>query len=109
MLITDTGNEKLDTAYNNLSSRIDLCNDAEEFITFFYKTVKTEDKEIINKWLLKVLFVQIKYVQSNIKQKDKQELDELTKEFMQLCSLLNKEQKAKVESFVKNNLEKVKG
>ncbi len=65
MLIPNTGNDKLDRAYNNLSMHISAYNNFEEFYNYFQRIVKTDDKDVLNKWLLKVLYVQIKATNKN--------------------------------------------
>lgn len=65
MLIPNTGDEQLDRAYNNLGTHISAHNSFEEFYNYFQKIVKTDDKEVLNKWLLKVLYVQIKATNEN--------------------------------------------
>ncbi|AXH14356.1 hypothetical protein CP985_05700 [Malaciobacter mytili LMG 24559] len=93
MFTPNTGNDKLDRAYNNLSMHISAYNNFEEFYNYFQRIVKTDDKDVLNKWLLKVLFVQMKY--------NKHPFDELTE-------LVNNENAAKLKDWLDNELKKVR-
>jgi len=61
MLTPQTGNEKMDQAYMNMQTHVDSFEKFDEFFNYFEKIVKTDDKAVLSKWLLKVLFVQMKY------------------------------------------------
>ncbi len=55
-----TGDEKMDKAYQNLQVHITKCKSFDEFFQHFNYIVKTDNKEVLNTWLLKVLYVQMK-------------------------------------------------
>lgn len=103
LLNPNTGDERLDTAYKNFSIHASAFKSFEEFENYFNSIIKTDNAEYLNKWLLKVLFAHFKVEQNSTK------LDELTIEFIQMCSYLKAEEKTKVTAWVKANLEKVKG
>ncbi len=67
-----TGDEKMDKAYANLKKHIGKCKSFDEFLQHFNYIVKTDDAEVLNKWLLKVLFVSMK-----IESADKHDFDRL--------------------------------
>ena len=56
----NTGNEKMDEAYNRLSLYVESFEGFTQFYDYFFKIVRTDDKEVLNKWLLKVLYVNLK-------------------------------------------------
>lgn len=56
----ETGDKKMDEAYSNLKTHIDKCKTFDEFLQHFNYIVKTGDAEVLNKWLLKVLYVSMK-------------------------------------------------
>lgn len=61
LLTLNTGDKKMDEAYARIQSHVDKCKTFDDFFMHFNYIVKTDDKETLNKWLLKVLFVNIKY------------------------------------------------
>jgi len=68
LLRVNTGDEKLDKAYENFKIHVDKCKSFEEFLQHFNYIVKTDDAEVLKKWLLKVLFVSMK--QESVKKHD---------------------------------------
>lgn len=56
----NTGDKKMDEAYANLKVHIDRCKTFDEFVQHFNYIVKTKDTEVLNKWLLKVLYVNMR-------------------------------------------------
>ena len=56
----NTGDKKMDEAYSRLKTHIDKCKSFDEFLQHFNYIVKTDDAELLNKWLLKVLYVDMK-------------------------------------------------
>ncbi len=60
MLTPQTGNEKMDAAYQKMVVHISGFNSFEQFYNYFLKQITTDDKDKLNKWLLKVLFVNLK-------------------------------------------------
>ncbi len=65
----NTGNEKMDEAYNRLSLYVESFEGFIQFYDYFFKIVKTDDKEVLNKWLLKVLYVNLKQTPKPTKHK----------------------------------------
>jgi len=61
ILTPNTGDEKMDKAYSNMQKHVAMCKTFDEFFQHFNYIVKTDDKEVLNKWLLKVLFVNLKH------------------------------------------------
>ena len=61
ILNVNTGDEKLDEAYRNFQVHVSSFDKFAEFENYFNKIVKTDDKERLNKWLLKVLFIEFRY------------------------------------------------
>ena len=61
ILNVNTGNEKLDEAYKNIQVHICTFDKFVEFESYFNSVAKTDDKEVLLRWLLKVLFVEFKY------------------------------------------------
>lgn len=60
ILTPQTGDEQLDRAYSNMQIHVSGFESFEQFYNYFVKIVKTQDHEYLNKWLLKVLYVQMK-------------------------------------------------
>ncbi len=60
MLTPQTGDNKMDEAYKRMVVHISSFNEFQQFYDYFLKQVTTEDKDKLNIWLLKVLFVQLK-------------------------------------------------
>lgn len=89
-----TGNEKMDKAYANLQGHVNKCKTFDDFFMHFNYIVKTDDKEVLNKWLLKVLFI-------NMKQTPHAEHD-----FDRLLKLVDEEKKQELISWLKATLEK---
>jgi len=56
----NTGDAKMDKAYQNLQEHVSRCKTFDAFLQHFKYVVKTDDLEVLNKWLLKVLFVNMK-------------------------------------------------
>ena len=98
ILTVSTGDEKLDEAYKNIQVHICTFDKFVEFESYFSSVVKTQDKEKLFKWLLKVLFIEFKYGGNQSKH-----------DFDILLERVGSEQKEKLEKWLKDNLEKVKG
>lgn len=96
ILNVNTGNEKLDEAYKNIQVHICTFDKFVEFESYFNSVVKTDDKEVLFKWLLKVLFIEFKYGRNQNKH-----------DFDILLERVGSEQKLKLEMWLKDNLEKV--
>lgn len=60
MLTPQTGNEKMDAAYQKMLVHVSGFESFEQFYNYFLKQLKTDNQELLNKWLLKVLFVELK-------------------------------------------------
>lgn len=56
-LAPNTGDAKMDEAYGRLKEHIRRCKTFDEFTMHFSFIVKTDDVEVLNVWLLKVLYV----------------------------------------------------
>lgn len=97
ILNVNTGDEKLDEAYKNIQVHICTFDKFIEFESYFNSVVKTDDKEKLFKWLLKVLFVEFKYGRQQIKT-----------DWDILLERAQPEQKLKLEKWLKDNLEKVR-
>lgn len=67
ILIVNTGDDKLDQAYKNIQVHISTFDTFEGFYPYFVDIVKTDDHEKLNKWLLKVLFVELKFGRNEVK------------------------------------------
>lgn len=61
ILTVSTGDAKLDEAYKNIQVHICTFEKFIEFESYFNSVVKTQDKEVLLRWLLKVLFIEFKY------------------------------------------------
>lgn len=96
ILTVSTGDAKMDEAYKNIQVHICTFDKFIEFESYFNSVVKTDDKEKLFKWLLKVLFVEFKYGREQIKH-----------DFDILLERVGSEQKLKLEKWLKDNLEKV--
>lgn len=97
ILTVNTGDEKLDEAYRNIQVHISAFDKFPEFQNYFNQIVKTDDKERLFKWLLKVLFVEFKYGRTQSKH-----------DFDILLERVGPEQKTKLEKWLNDNLEKVR-
>lgn len=98
ILTVNTGDEKLDEAYRNFQVHVSAFDKFAEFQAYFEKVVKTDDSVKLNKWLLKVLFVELRYGRINQKH-----------DFDLLLERVSSEKKATLEKWLKDNLEKVGG
>lgn len=98
ILSVNTGDAKLDEAYKNIQVHICTFDKFIEFENYFNSIVKTDDKEVLLRWLLKVLFVEFKYGREQIKH-----------DFDILLERVSPEKKEQLEKWLKDNLEKVKG
>lgn len=94
----NTGNEKMDEAYNRLSLYVESFEGFTQFYDYFFKIVRTDDKEVLNKWLLKVLYVNLKQTPQPKKHK-----------FDVLLERVSVENKAMLESWLENKLKEVGG
>jgi len=98
ILTANTGDEKLDVAYKNFQVHVSSFDKFPEFQNYFNKIVKTDDKERLNKWLLKVLFIEFRYGRTTQKH-----------DFDILLERVSSDDKAKLEKWLKEKLEKVGG
>lgn len=96
ILAVNTGDEKLDVAYKNFQVHVSSFDKFSEFQNYFNKIVKTDDKEKLNKWLLKVLFIEFRYGRAQ----DKHDFDILLEK-------VSSEKKEQLKKWLKDNLEKV--
>jgi len=96
ILTVNTGDEKLDEAYRNFQVHVSSFDKFSEFQSYFNKIVKTDDNERLNKWLLKVLFIEFRYGRNQ----NKHDFDIL----LEKVSLEKKEQLTK---WLDDNLKKV--
>lgn len=96
ILNVNTGDEKLDEAYRNFQVHVSSFDKFTEFQNYFNKIVKTDDKETLNKWLLKVLFIEFRYGRTQSKH-----------DFDILLERVSSEKKEQLENWLKDNLEKV--
>jgi hypothetical protein len=69
LLTLNTGDKKMEEAYMKMQDHVSKCKNFDDFYMHFNYVVKTDDYEHLNKWLLKVLFVNMKY--------DKHDFDKL--------------------------------
>lgn len=97
LLTPQTGNDKMDKAYANMQEHVRKCKTFDDFFMHFKYIVRTDNLEVLNKWLLKVLFV-------NMKQncKDKHDFDKLLES-------VNDAKKEELRNWLKTNLEKIGG
>jgi hypothetical protein len=77
ILTVNTGDAKLDEAYKNIQVHICSFDKFIEFESYFHSVVKTQDKEVLLRWLLKVLFVEFKYGRATISEKQEKHLFDL--------------------------------
>ena len=98
ILSVNTGDEKLDVAYKNFQVHVSGFDKFPEFQSYFYKIVKTDDKERLNKWLLKVLFIEFRYGRTSQKH-----------DFDILLERVGSKDKEVLEKWLKDKLEKVGG
>lgn len=96
ILTVNTGDEKLDVAYKNFQVHVSSFDKFAEFQNYFNKIVKTDDKDRLNKWLLKVLFIEFRYGRNQGKH-----------DFDILLEKVKPEKKEQLEKWLKDNLEKV--
>jgi len=92
MLNPNTGDAKMDEAYQKMLIYTSGFDGFEEFYNYFLKQVTTDDKDYLNKWLLKVLYV-------NLKQTKKHKFDELLEK-------VSAEGRTQLESWLDNELKK---
>lgn len=93
----NTGDEKMDKAYSNLKEHIDRCKTFDEFLQHFNYIVKTDDPEVLNRWLLKVLYVNMR-------------LDNAPKhDFDKLLELVNEAKRDEIRNWLDSMLLKVGG
>jgi hypothetical protein len=98
ILLVNTGDAKLDEAYKNIQVHICSFDKFVEFESYFNSVVKTQDKEVLLKWLLKVLFVEFKYGRTQNKH-----------DFDILLERVSSKDKEVLENWLKDKLEKVGG
>jgi hypothetical protein len=96
ILLVNTGDAKLDEAYKNIQVHICSFDKFVEFESYFNSVVKTQDKEVLLKWLLKVLFVEFKYGRTQNKH-----------DFDILLERVSSKDKEVLENWLKDKLEKV--
>lgn len=94
----NTGNDKMDEAYQRMAMYVDSFEGFVEFYNYFLKQVKTDNKEVLNKWLLKVLYVNLKQAPKPDKHK-----------FDVLLEKVSVENRATLESWLENKLKEVGG
>lgn len=94
----NTGNDKMDEAYQRMLMCVSTFEGFVEFYNYFLKVVKTDDKEVLNKWLLKVLYVNLEQTPKPTKHK-----------FDVLLEKVSVENKAMLESWLDNKLKEVGG
>ncbi|AXX89382.1 hypothetical protein CKA55_12505 [Arcobacter suis] len=97
ILSVNTGDAKLDEAYKNIQVHICTFDKFIEFENYFNSIVKTDDKEVLLRWLLKVLFVEFKYGREQIKH-----------DFDILLERVSPSDKELLERWLKEKLEKVR-
>ncbi len=95
ILNVNTGDAKLDEAYKNIQVHICTFDKFVEFESYFNSVVKTDDKEVLLRWLLKVLFVEFKYGRTQNKH-----------DFDILLERVSTSDKEKLENWLKEKLEK---
>ena len=95
ILNVNTGDAKLDEAYKNIQVHICTFDKFIEFESYFHSIVKTDDKEVLLKWLLKVLFIEFKYGRTQNKH-----------DFDILLERVSSSDKALLEKWLKEKLEK---
>lgn len=88
-----TGNEKLDKAYANFQEHVDKCKTFDVFLQHFKYIVKTDNLEVLNNWLLKVLFVNMK------QSREKHDFD-------RLLEAVDENKRTELSAWLKANLEK---
>lgn len=91
----NTGDNKMDEAYDKMKVHVAGYKDFESFYNYFQKIVTTDDQGHINKWLLKVLYV-------DLKNKEKHDFDKL----LEQCSAENAQQ---LKTWLDNKLKEVGG
>ena len=96
ILTVNTGDEKLDVAYKNFQVHVSSFDKFAEYQNYFNKIVKTDDKERLNKWHLKVLFIEFRYGRAQ----DKHDFDILLEK-------VSSEKKEQLKKWLSDNLEKV--
>ncbi len=97
ILNVNTGDAKLDEAYKNIQVHICSFDKFIEFESYFNSVVKTDDKEVLLRWLLKVLFVEFKYGREQIKH-----------DFDILLERVSPDDRKVLEKWLKEKLEKVR-
>jgi hypothetical protein len=90
-----TGDDKMDEAYQNMQLHVSTFNDFNSFHNYFKSIVKTDDNEKLNKWLLKVLFV-------NLKQPNN-----IQHNFDKLLDAVDSDKKKQLQEWLETNLIKV--
>ena len=98
ILIANTGDDKLDEAYKSIQVHISSFDNFEAFYPYFVDIVKTDDQERLNKWLLKVLFVELKFGRNEVKH-----------DFDLLLEKVKPENKITLETWLQTELSKLKG
>lgn len=94
-MTADTGDSKMDEAYKRLELHIKSFESFEEFYRYFMKIKKTDNDKTLIKWLLKVLFVQLR-ITNNKKHK-----------FDLLIEKINDKERATMENWFDEKLKKV--
>lgn len=98
ILSVNTGDAKLDEAYKKHSSAYFYLDKVCRVRELFNSVAKTDDKEVLLRWLLKVLFVEFKYGRTQNKH-----------DFDILLERVSTSDKEKLENWLKEKLEKVGG
>lgn len=96
ILTVDTGNTKLDEAYKRMQVHICTFDKVDEFMNYFNNITKDTKEDELLKWLVKVLFWEFKYGRTDKKH-----------DFDLLLEKISIENKEKLESWLKSELEKI--
>jgi hypothetical protein len=89
----NTGDEKLDEVYKKMQVHMMSFDKFSQFEKYFMDVAQTEDMKRLTKWILKVLFVQMKY--------NKHPFDELRE-------LVNDQNAAKLKDWLDKELKKAR-
>ncbi len=90
-----TGDDKMDEAYQHMQVHVSSFDNFDSFHNYFKSIVKTDDNEKLNKWLLKVLFVNLK--QPNNSQHN----------FDRLLDAVDEIKRKQLQDWLKSNLDKI--
>ncbi len=99
MMSVQTGDTKMDEAYAKLKGYVDKFDNFNAFENYFFSIAKTDDNKKLNKWLLKVLFAELK-------QKNTLTLGE---DFERLLTLVDGDKRQSLIKWLEDSLMKVGG